>query len=463
MAQYNLSLKIASFFSGCGGLDLGFKQAGFDVVWANEYDESIHHTYELNHPDTFLCKKDIRDIIPDEIPECDGFIGGPPCQSWSLGGKMKGLDDDRGKLFLTYISIIKIKKPKFFVIENVEGIVSDKHFSVFKSFIEQLGNSGYNVYYELLDAVNYRIPQNRKRVFIVGFRNDIRCSFEFPKHTTKQPITLRQAISDINAEPQKYNCDVSNLFPNGRFYNHDCYIGPFDSKFMARNRVRSWEEPSFTIQAQAKNCPLHPQAPKMTYVNSTTREFVKGFEHLYRRLSVRECARIQSFPDTFKFIYRKITDGYKMVGNAVPPRLAFQLAVSLKESLCNISNEEKIYALVGYFKDDNHLNKILANNLYYVRTGFCRGSFKMPEGIKPQILILHNKRRKIYFKLSIDTPKNINVEDLREMGFNPSGLNYLGFDIIQKIDENDIFNLNKLKLKTTRDKVIPYLIELPDN
>ncbi len=107
-------MKVASFFAGCGGLDLGFEQAGYEIVWANEFDESIYTTYELNHPNTILCKKSIRDVQAIDIPNCDGFIGGPPCQAWSEAGKRLGLEDERGKVFLDYIRLIKDKQPKFF-------------------------------------------------------------------------------------------------------------------------------------------------------------------------------------------------------------------------------------------------------------------------------------------------------------------------------------------------------------
>lgn len=454
-------MKVASFFSGCGGLDLGFKQAGFDVVWANEIDTKIHATYELNNPEAYLCKKDIREVLPNEIPECDGFIGGPPCQSWSLGGRMLGLKDERGKLFLTYISLITAKKPKFFVIENVEGIISDKHFKTFKTFIAQLRESGYKVFYELLDAANYRIPQNRKRVFIIGIRSDLNCDYVFPNPTTTSPITLRRAISDISIEPQMYLNEDLDKSPSGKFYNHDCYTGPFDAKFMARNRVRNWDELSFTIQAQAKNCPLHPQAPKMSFVNANLREFVKGYEHLYRRFSVRECARIQSFPDSFKFIYNNVVDGYKMVGNAVPPRLAYEIAKQVKVCFANISENQHEYALIGYYKNSGHLNKILSNKLYYVRTGFTYGGFIMPEGINPpNILILHNRNKRLYFKLSQSIPKEISAKELREMGFTPHNINYLAFNIIKQLNKNESLRYEKIDIKRTRDKVIPYLIVL---
>ena len=136
---------------------------------------------------------------------------------------------------------------------------------------------------------------------------------------------------------------------------------------MARNRVRSWDEVSFTIQAQAKNCPLHPQAPPMKYISSNLRIFEPGKENLYR--SVRECARIQTFPDKYIFIYDDIRNGYKMVGNAVPPRLAKYLALSIKETLETNVKNKSIKILVGYYKDYNQLKMTLKNKLYYVKGG----------------------------------------------------------------------------------------------
>ena len=118
--------------------------------------------------------------------------------------------------------------------------------------------------------------------------------------------------------------------------NHDVYTGAYDAKYMARNRVRGWNETSFTMQAQARNAPQHPQAPKMTFVSSSKRVFVRGYEYLYRRLSVRECARIQTFPDNFHFVYKNVKDGYKMVGNAVPPRLAWYLAIQMKKAFSDV-------------------------------------------------------------------------------------------------------------------------------
>lgn len=234
---------VASFFAGCGGLDLGFEQAGYDVLWANEFDKVIHETYQFNHPNTYLCKSDIRTLTATDIPDCDGFIGGPPCQSWSEGGKQLGLSDERGRLFLDYIQLIKEKRPKFFIIENVRGIINDKHFSTFLSLLSPLENSGYVVSYSLLNAADYCIPQDRFRVFVVGFLKELDCTFKFPKPFIRPIVTLQKAIGDIAEKPYSYDNNCVNQ-EYGKWLNHDIFIGPFDTKFMARNRVRSWNEVS---------------------------------------------------------------------------------------------------------------------------------------------------------------------------------------------------------------------------
>ena len=322
-------MRIVSLFSGCGGLDYGFEKAGYDVIWANEIDKTITSTYQLNHPRTHLETRDVRTLLNSDIPNCDGIIGGPPCQSWSEGGKGLGLDDERGKLFLEYIRIVENKRPKFFLIENVKGILDKKHSAAFLMFLQKLMDANYDVTYALVNCANYRIPQDRYRVFIMGILNEYSKLYLFPNPVDSNKVSLKDAIGDISSiEPTKYVNEM--VIENTDLMNHDVFVGAFDAKYMSRNRVRGWHETSFTIQAQAKNEPLHPQAPKMIYKNPSERIFVKGYEHLYRRLSVRECARIQTFPDSFKFLYTNILDGYKMVGNAVPPRMAFFLAEQFK-------------------------------------------------------------------------------------------------------------------------------------
>jgi len=326
-------MNIVSLFSGAGGLDLGFKKVGFNVVWANEYDKTIWETYESNH-DTTLDKRDIRDIDSKDIPDCDGIIGGPPCQSWSEAGALRGIDDARGKLFYEFIRILHDKKPQFFLAENVSGMLANRHNEAVKNIVNMFSEAGYKVSIELLNASNYGVPQDRKRVFYVGIRNDTRSGFKFPPQRSSK-ITLQQAISDLkdSAMPaltkNKTNGDKC-IVPN-----HEYMTGGFSTIFMSRNRVRSWDEQSFTIQAGGRHAPLHPQAPKMKFIEQNKREFVKGAEDLYRRLSVRECARIQTFPDTFQFKYTDVANGYKMIGNAVPVRLAAYMAKAIMLCITN--------------------------------------------------------------------------------------------------------------------------------
>lgn len=323
-------MKLVSLFSGCGGMDLGFEKAGYDVIWANEFDASIHSTYTKNHVGVQLEKRDVTTLLDSDIPDCDGIIGGPPCQAWSEGGKQLGIKDPRGRLFFEYIRIVKAKHPKFFVIENVRGILDDKHKQAFQSFIQMLIDCGYSIDYAVVNTADFQIPQDRIRVFIVGIREELCKHFLFPNPVDKPKVTLRQAIGDIVDAPipSSFSIPTYNV---SQYSNHHYYSGDYDAKYMARNRVRSWDEVSFTIQALAKNAPIHPQAPKMQYINPNLRCFRSGYEHLYRRLSIRECARIQTFPDSFIFYYSNIQDGYKMVGNAVPPRMAEFIANRIKE------------------------------------------------------------------------------------------------------------------------------------
>lgn len=327
-------INIISLFSGAGGLDLGFKKAGFSILVANEYDKTIWATYRYNHPETNLIEGDIRqiadDIFPDEI--C-GIIGGPPCQSWSEAGCLRGIEDSRGQLFYDYIRLIKSKNPKFFVAENVSGMLSKKHKEAVDNIVNQFKELGYNVYIKLLNASNFEVPQDRERVFFIGFRHDLGIdNFEFPE-ACEEKLVLKDAIWDLrnNAIPalEKNKTNGSNCYIS----NHEYYIGGFSTIFMSRNRVRSWEEPGFTVQASGRQCQLHPQAPKMIKIEKDKQIFVPGKESLYRRMTVRECARIQGFPDDFKFIYEKLDDGYKMVGNAVPVNLAYHIALQIKKYL----------------------------------------------------------------------------------------------------------------------------------
>ena len=327
-------MNVVAFFSGAGGLDLGFEQAGYKIDWANEYDKDIWETYEKNHSNTVLDRRSITNIEADEVPDCDGIIGGPPCQSWSEAGALRGIKDKRGQLFFDFMRILEAKQPKFFLAENVSGMLFPRHATALDNIKDMFKECGYELSFKLLNASDYGIPQDRKRVFFIGYRKDLNKIFKFPEGTTyKDKITLFDAIHDLkDSALPALDKNYSNQ-DNCQILNHEYMIGGFSSMYMSRNRVRSWDEVSFTIQAGGRHAPIHPQAPKMEFIEQNKRIFVKGQEDLYRRLSVRECARIQTFPDDFKFYYNKVAAGYKMIGNAVPVNLAKILAKQIKKDL----------------------------------------------------------------------------------------------------------------------------------
>lgn len=327
-------MQLISLFSGAGGLDLGFHKAGFTTIIANEYDAKICPTFRSNFPTTNLIEGDIRKINENEFPlGITGIIGGPPCQSWSEGGSLKGIEDERGQLFYEYIRILKKTQPYFFVAENVSGMLAARHTSAVREFMHLFDKAGYDVQFKLLNANDYDVPEDRERVFYIGFRKDLKVTdFKYPVPSLYKP-TLRDSIWDLkdNAIPalekNKTNGDKC-IIPN-----HEYFIGSFSPIFMSRNRVRSWDEPGFTVQASGRQCQLHPQAPKMIKIEQNKQIFVPGKENLYRRMTVREVARIQTFPDDFKFIYNDVNIGYKMVGNAVPVNLAYHIAKEIKITL----------------------------------------------------------------------------------------------------------------------------------
>ncbi len=329
-------MNVISLFSGCGGLDLGFEKAGFDIPVANEFDPTIYETFKVNHPKTHLIEGDVRkitkaDIAPYINGEVDGIIGGPPCQSWSEAGSLKGIEDARGQLFFDYIRILKEFRPKFFLAENVSGMLANRHETAVKSILKLFDDADYDVSLTMVNAKDYGVAEERKRVFYIGFRKDLKIKFRFPKGSTEvgsKKITLRNIIWDLqhtavpSGEKNHHNPKAIN--------NNEYFTGAFSPIFMSRNRVKSWDEQAFTVQASGRQCQLHPQAPKMKKVGKNDFRFVEGQEYLYRRMTIREVARVQGFPDSFRFIYEDTNDAYKMIGNAVPVNLAYEIAVAIK-------------------------------------------------------------------------------------------------------------------------------------
>ncbi len=325
-------MEIVSLFSGCGGLDLGFIRAGFQLVWANEYDKEIWQTFEENHPSVFLDRRNILNIPSEEIPNCVGIVGGPPCRSWSEAGSRRGIQDKRGTLFYEYIRVLRDKQPLFFLAENVPGMLAPRHRGAYQEIINLFEDAGYNIKVETLNAMHYNVPQKRARVFFIGYQKNLKRLFRTPLPDFHIP-TLRETIWDLKdtAIPARNGNKTNGKACSPS--NHEFFVGGFSTIYLSRNRVRSWDQQSFTIQASGRHAPLHPQAAPMILVQKDQRIFDPNTPAPCRRLSIRECARIQTFPDTFSFDYTNLNSGYKMIGNAVPVNLAFRIAATIYRDL----------------------------------------------------------------------------------------------------------------------------------
>lgn len=330
-------LKVVSLFSGCGGLDFGLEQAGYNVVWANDIEKSVIETY--NHNIGNIVESDIREISTDDIPDCDVITAGFPCQPFSSAGNRKGLKDEDGNLFEECIRIIDAKNPKVVIFENVRGILSIKNIdgsSLIDTIVYLLENlnPGYNVTYKLLKSSDYGVPQQRYRVIFVGIRKDIGKYFDFPEPTSSSDdpsLTVENIINVPEGTANKN--DIWNFSPQskklipyinegGSWKNIPYEVLPPRLKRIKDN-MKKYRAPNFyrrfarseingtiTAAATPENCGIiHPLED--------------------RRYSVREIARIQSFPDDFVFLGNSIPAKYRMIGNAVPPKLGRVIGESI--------------------------------------------------------------------------------------------------------------------------------------
>lgn len=306
-----------SLFCGAGGLDMGFENEGFDVLWANDLDKDACATYE-NRSKATVVQGDVTKIDFSEVPDCDVLLGGFPCQGFSLAGPRR-LDDGRNVMYRQVTRFLETKRPKIFICENVKGLLTMADGEILKAIVEDFKKKGYRVSYELVDAADYGVPQNRQRVIVCGTRDDLKGEFRMPKPDGTR-TTLREALAGM-PEPKPEEI---------------CSDG-FSSRYMSRNRKRGWDEVSFTIPAMAKQVALHPSSPDMKKIGKDLWEFGKDGET--RRLSWRECAVIQTFPREMEFI-GNLTSKYRQIGNAVPVRLAQVVAGEVRKML--EENEEKV-------------------------------------------------------------------------------------------------------------------------
>lgn len=308
----------ASLFCGAGGLDIGFERAGFKTVWANDFDKDACKTHE-NWSNAKVVCGDIGKVDVSDIPDVDVILGGFPCQGFSLSGPRK-IDDSRNVLYKHYVRIVKAKQPLMFVGENVKGLLTMGNGSIIDAIINEFSECGYNVFYKLLNARDYEVPEDRERVIIVGFRKDLGIDqFEYPVPREFR-VTMREALKNVAAPTPEEVC-----------------MQPYSSRYMSRNRKRGWDDVSYTIPAMAKQVTLWPGSPDMVKLDKDLWEFGKNGET--RRFSWREAAAIQTFPTDLEF-YGDLTSKYKQIGNAVPCKLAEIVATHLYGLLSNVINNK---------------------------------------------------------------------------------------------------------------------------
>ena len=304
----------ASLFCGAGGMDIGFERAGFRTVWANDFDKDACKTHENWSSAEVVCG-DIGKIDVDDIPDTDVILGGFPCQGFSLSGPRK-IDDSRNVLYKHYVRIVQAKQPMMFVGENVKGLLTMGNGSIIDAIVNEFSECGYNVFYKLLNARDYEVPEDRERVIIAGFRKDLGINkFEYPM-PRKFQVTMKEALKNIPVPEPGEVCEQ-----------------PYSSRYMSRNRKRGWNDVSYTIPAMAKQVTLWPGSPDMIKLDKDLWQF--GNEGETRRFSWREAAAIQTFPMDLEF-YGDLTSKYKQIGNAVPCKLAEIIATHLYGLLVNI-------------------------------------------------------------------------------------------------------------------------------
>ncbi|MEY8413382.1 DNA (cytosine-5-)-methyltransferase [Lachnospiraceae bacterium 62-26] len=316
-------LRVASLFCGCGGTDVGllgnfdflgkhYESNSMEIVYANDIDDNACNIFKENFkitPDS----RDIREVKSEELPEFDILTGGFPCQSFSIiaqNPKRLGVKDERGKLFFEMCRILRERQPKCFIAENVKGILTANKRNAFPLIIKEFEDSGYDVQYRILNSADYGVPQKRERVIIVGFRKDLRISFDFPEAEIESEdgyAPLRKVIE----------ADVDEKY----FFSDRAVAGMMKKReSMNKGRAQDINKPCNTVGAHLAKVSL----------NSTDPVLMQGSR--YRRFTPREVARIQSFPDEFELVGSEAAQ-YRALGNAIPPVMFWHVARAVKEGL----------------------------------------------------------------------------------------------------------------------------------
>ncbi len=329
-------INVLELFSGAGGTLLGLEQAGFDTIAAIDIDKIACQTLKKNRPKLNVFNCDIKNIADTgiskyvDVNKVDLISAGFPCQPFSYSGKKRGLNDTRGTVFYSLVKIIKDVKPKMFMIENVKGLVSHDKGKTFNLIISILENLDYKIKWKIMNALDHGVAQKRNRIVVIGIRKDLNLKFDFPNKNLKK-LTLKDVLRNVpHSKGLKYSKnkhDILKMVPPGgcwrdlpnnvaKFYMKRSYYLSGGRTGIARRL--SWDEPSLTltcspIQKQTERC--HPDE---------TRPF-----------TIREYARIQSFPDEWRF-EGSVYEIYKQIGNAVPVEMARRIGEKIYQSLGGI-------------------------------------------------------------------------------------------------------------------------------
>ncbi len=306
-------MKVVSLFSGAGGLDLGFIREGHEIVWANDNFDDAVLTYRKNIGEHIFLG-DIKDVSSNMIPDHEILIGGFPCQGFSVANMNRSKNDSRNKLYLEFLRVLSDKKPKYFIAENVKGILSLEKGKIFELIVSDFESAGYTVTHKLLNSADFGVPQKRQRVFIIGRRMDVPHSIQEPIIThTENPdifdelhpwVSVGEALSDIPDPDGTHNL-LNHTYSKFKL-KFNGYLG---------NRRVDPDKPAPTVTARGDS---KGGVVVLHHPNNT------------RRMSVRELAVVQSFPIDFEFIGTN-SSAYRQIGNAVPPLLAQKIAVIFKD------------------------------------------------------------------------------------------------------------------------------------
>ena len=314
-------LTVASLFCGCGGSDLGllggftylghhYPRLAFDIVFAVDFDKYAVDTYNRNFAHQAVCA-DVSDVDFSTLPNIDVLIGGFPCQSFSTVNPTKDTNDERANLYKQIVRFLNIKRPKYFICENVKGLLTLQKGAIISKIVKEFENEGYNVHFKLMKAVEFGIPQRRERVFIVGIRKDLNDVFSYPSpmNSVDNCVPLSAVIERLDISEQKY------------YFSERAVQGMKNAK---KNMKRGlWQDlncPCLTITSHLAKTSINSRDPLLLVDPNT---------ELYRRFTPREAARIQSFPENF-ILNQSESKSYKQIGNAIPPVLMWHIARSLQ-------------------------------------------------------------------------------------------------------------------------------------